>query len=379
MTGSASRTVIGSIFASLFFFVLSFHSAAGSPGKAQPRATPVHEAMLEPEIVLPTPTPAFWQNIIAESSGPAVQKQITENECCPYPKWTSDSEWILYVDSLGAAGTGLYGVPADGGPPTFLTSQLGSFSYDLSLVAYPESGLVYIERWADGERWLVPSQGREVYISRENEWIAWEYGSTAIQNQDLLQRTIWVANLRGEEAHELVTIHGGRFIGWIDAGKALLVSGRLSPLSPSGIWRIDRESGAGRLLFETDRPRDILISPAGEWLAFTLAFQSNKTQNGIWVLRNDGSSIKRLPVYGSYRWRADGELLIIPYDFDAPGPYILHMDLQDNEIWKLTDPAQTEIPIANNDWQPSPDGSRIVYFSSQDHNLWVVALPSPSD
>ncbi|MDF1500181.1 MAG: hypothetical protein P1P76_06915 [Anaerolineales bacterium] len=379
MIGRFARQAVSGLIISGILGVVSFRTAQGRFEPPEAGSPGILRATLEPRAVIPTPAPSAHPDVQPVGGALAVPKQITNDGCCPYPQWSADSEWVLFVDSIGSDGPGLYGVPAEGGPATFLTGRIGSFSQDLSLVAYPEAGLVYIERWAIGDRWLVPSQGREVYLSHENEWVAWEYGSTSIQNQDLKQRTIWIASIKGEEARELVTVHGGRFLGWINHGQALLVSGRLSPLSPAGVWRIERESGAGRLLFSTDHPRDVLISPKGEWLALTVAFQADHSKNGLWVMRTDGSGITRLPVYGSYRWRAEGELLVIPYDFEAENPYLWQVSVETNQFWELTRPEDDDLVIANNDWQPSPDGRKIVFSSHADRNLWVMSLPDPPE
>lgn len=375
MTGKSIK-IIGFGFV-LGLLVASVNFRIGQSGyiPADVSSPAMLKSTLEPQSVNPTPTPLPVLEVQAPTGETSVPFTITDDECCPYPRWSADSEWVLFVDSVGLDGPGLYGVPFAGGRATFLTSRVGSFSEDLSLVAYPEAGLVYVERWAIGDRWLVPSQGREVHISHENEWIAWQYGSTSIQNQDLKQQTIWIANIKGEDSRALVTVHGGGFIGWVDEGKALLVSGRLSPLSPSGIWRVDRVTGAARLLFSTERARDVLISPGGEWLAFTVAFQSDHEQNGLWTLKTDGSLVVRLPVYGSYRWRSEGELLVIPFDFEEDGPYLWQINIENDQIWALTDPHELEMSIANNDWQASPDGEKIVFYSQTDRNLWVLRLP----
>ena len=377
MTGKFSRVGLVSVLLTVLLASVNVRMAYGRVSSSESAQGEPLKATVAPHVVTATPTPAFAPEVIELTASNPEAVQITEDGCCPYPDWSSDSEWVLFVDSEGKEGPGLYGVPAAGGPATFLTARVGSYSEDLSLVAYPEAGLVYVERWAIGDRWLVPSEGREVFLSHENEWIAWEYGSTSIQDQDLKQRTIWIATIRGEDARELVTVHGGRFLDWIDHGKAILVSGRLSPLSPSGIWRVDRDSGAATLLFSTDRARDVLISAEGEWLVLTVAFQSDRSKNGIWVLRTDGSFTTRLPVYGSYRWKQEGQLLIIPYDFEAQGPYLWQIDIKADQIWALTDPEKTELPIGNNDWQPSPDGNKVVFYSHNDDSLWVLDLPKP--
>lgn len=375
MTGKSPRVIGSGLLLGFLVAMLNFRIVQGRVDPAGIHSPYALKATLGPDTVNPTPTPLPIIEVQAAPGDTSLPSRITDDECCLYPHWSSDSEWVLFVNPVGREGPGLYGVPAAGGSATFLTSRVGVFSEDLSLVAYPEAGLVYVERWAIGDRWLVPSQGREVHLSHENEWIAWEYGSTSIQNQDLKQQTIWIANVKGEGARALVTVHGGGFIGWIDQGNALLVSGRLSPLSPAGIWRVDRVSGAARLLFSTERARDVLISPEGEWLAFTVAFQTEHEKNGLWTLKTDGSTLKRLPAYGSYRWRSEGELLLIPYDFAAKSPYLWQFNIEEDQIWALTDPDEIELPIANNDWQASPDGEKIVFYSQSDRNLWVLRLP----
>jgi hypothetical protein len=95
----------------------------------------------------------------------------------------------------------------------------------------------------------------------------------------------------------------------------------------------------------------------------------------LWTLKTDGSLVVRLPVYGSYRWRSEGELLVIPYDFEADGPYLWQINIENDQIWALTDPDEIELPIANNDWQASPDGEKIVFYSQTDRNLRVLRLP----
>jgi hypothetical protein len=179
---------------------------------------------------------------ISELTEPPVR--LTQGGCCPYAGWSHDSEWILYLDGkLEEASTGLYSLPRSGGPPGRLSERFGIFSTDWSLVAYQEAGQVFVERWADAARWSVPSNGRAVSFSPDMTQLAWEYGATGIQSPDRRQAQVWTSNLRGEGARELVTIHGGELVGWVGGSEAILVTGRLSPPGPAGIWRIDTVTG----------------------------------------------------------------------------------------------------------------------------------------
>jgi Tol biopolymer transport system component len=62
---------------------------------------------------------------------------------------------------------------------------------------------------------------------------------------------------------------------------------------------------------------------------------------------------------------------------DEPDPYVLQFDLEEDRAWRITDPVKTSLAIANNDWQVSPDGKKMVFLSAIDGNLQVLHLPSP--
>jgi hypothetical protein len=69
--------------------------------------------------------------------------------------------------------------------------------------------------------------------------------------------------------------------------------------------------------------------------------------------------------------------LVIPLDLEQPGPALWQVDAINGRSWRLIDPLHTSWQIASNDWQPSPDGEKIVFRSAVDQNLWVLELPSP--
>jgi hypothetical protein len=307
---------------------------------------------------------------------PPTPVAISPPGCCSYPGWSADSEWVLFIDAPGGVGSsGVYSIPRGGGPITKVTDRVGIFSPDWSLVAYPEAGRIYIERWQDGERWTVPSAGREIHFSPSARLIAWEIGSSSIQNPDVRVSTIWVSDLKGQGARELVTVHGGGLIGWTEGEEALIVGGRLTPAGPAGIWRIQVEDGAGRLLFNVNEPREALLSPDGRLLALIVAFETQPDRNGLWILSTNGDGAQRLELFGSYRWRSADQLILIPFDWSSSSPYLLQYDANSKEWWSLTSPRYTQIAIANNDWQISPDGNWMVYHSIEDQSLNLLQLP----
>jgi hypothetical protein len=329
-----------------------------------------------PPFPTPTPEPDLTIAHLPGNRPRALPIRITDGGCCPYPRWSSDSEWVMLFDA-GEKGDapGLYSIPREGGSPTLLTTRIGVYSQDWSFVAYPEAGAVYIERWVDGERWVVPSQGNRVFFSPSGNQIAWELGSRGIRHPDLRQQAIWLADVDGGMAREVVTVNGGHFIGWAAGEEAIVVYGRLAPDGPAGIWRVSTDDGAGRLLFEVERPRSLLLSPAGGWLAFFMAFENQPGRNGLWIIGIDDSAEQHYSFIGAYRWREEGQLLVIPQDLNSPGAYLWQIDSHEDIVWELTDPRFDSLPIASNDWQPAPDGSAIIFRSHEDHNLWVFPLP----
>lgn len=335
------------------------------------RATPADLILLTPTKTparTSTPTPLT----VLEAT------RLTSGGCCPYPSWSPGSKWVPFLDRPGPnEPAGLYAVPANGGEITLVVERVGVYSRDWSQVAYRQDGQTLVERWADGMRWEIPNEGRTIRFSPSGRAVEWEVMSRGINFPDLRQRAIWLANFDGTQAREVVTVNGGQFVGWVGNEEEIIVTGRLAPYGPAGIWQISVENGAGRLLLEMEHPRSPLLSPEGDWLAFTVAFDLDQELNGLWVMRTDGSIVRKIEMYGSYRWRREGVLLVIPLDLEDPGSSLWQIDIVSDEKYKLTDPTVTSLPIANNDWQPSPDGTQIVFLSAEDRNLWVLPLPEP--
>jgi len=94
-------------------------------------------------------------------------------------------------------------------------------------------------------------------------------------------------------------------------------------------------------------------------------------------VRADGSRRQKLPstLFGSYRWRDDHRLLIIPLRPTAAFHELWEFDAQSGTARALTKAETIPIKIANNDWAVAPDGHSIVFVSALDHNLWLLPLP----
>ncbi len=337
--------------------------------RAQPAATPSPQPpgsasgpLLLP--VIPTATPQS-----------AVLPLVPEADCCTGVFWSPDSVWVAYVARpKGARAAGIYGAAVDGSGVRRLYSRVGLLSPDWSLMAYPDDGKTILMSTASGRKWVLPAAGKAVWFSPSKDRIIWETGSSTYAHLDLRRRAIWMANIDGSRALKAVTTYGGGFIGWTAAEANLLVSGRLSAYDPRGVWVIPLDASPPWLLFEADRIRDPLLSPDGAWLAFYLAFGADAAQDGLWLVKTDGSQQHHLPIFGAYRWRSGDQLLVIPQTMPPGELELLQVDAPSGESKRLT-LAEPGLLISANDWQPSPDGRWLAYVSADGGGLMLAPLP----
>lgn len=337
-----------------------FARAATDPA-AQPPGQPFRPAEDTPSPVV-TPAPQ------------AVR--LTSGACCPYPSWSPDSRRVVFLHKPDPEGqTGLFAVGVDGGRPELVSWTVGLFSPDWTYLAFPLEDQTIVQRLQDRMQWTIPNGGRGIRFSPSGRMIAWQVARLRADNPDLQERTLWIASPNGLGAQPLITVIGGGLIGWVDEEQSILVSGRLSLDGPSGIWRISTFNGSAELLHQVAKPRDPLLSPRGGWLALYTALQPRPEDNGLWLLRLRDGAVRRLTFFGSYRWRSEGQLLVIPLDLEEVSPSLWQVDASSGRARRLIDPTLTPLPIANNDWQVSPDSAWIVFLSSQDRNLWLLPLP----
>lgn len=288
--------------------------------------------------------------------------------------------------------SGVWGVNVSGGEPQFVADRVGVYSPDQSLVAYPEGGQTYVERLAlprggasrsgvegGGERWrIVNAAGRAVSFSPDSRSILWQAASSS-ENFDRRMVEVWIANLDGSESRVVARLIGGGVSGWFPDGQRLLVSGRESLSDDPYLAALNLADGSLTVVARGPRLRGGTLSPEGGWIAYQITFSGDPAQDGLWVARTDGSEARRLEVFGAYRWRSEGKLLLIPLDANAgaAGHRLLEVDAASGAARALTDPAVTPFRVAGGDWSVSPDGRRVVFVSAGDHNLWVIDLPPP--
>jgi hypothetical protein len=369
----------------LVLLLLPACSAAGSP--QQPQADPTRLS-LDPGTIQPaasaivlsptlTALPASTTFTPSPNPTPApVLRQLTAGGCCVGPFWSPDSAQVLYLDRPAPdAPAGIWSVAPEGGEPALVTNRLGLYSQDMAYLAYPENGITVIERAADGARWNLANGGRAVAFSPDNTLLAWTAGQTG-PPFDTARRTIWISAIAGSQARPVADVFGGSLVGWLPGGR-LLISGRLDAQEPeTSLWVVDLEAEQWvEILRSGQRLRGTLISPEGGWLAYQVLFGEKPEDDGLWAVNLVTGERKKLTLFGAYRWRAEGQLLVVPLDMTSPIHQLWEVAVLTGKTHPLTSRAVTPLRIANGDWAVSPDGKYIVYVSAVDDNIWVMDLP----
>jgi hypothetical protein len=307
---------------------------------------------------------------------------------------------VLYIDKPGPElPVGIWGVDTTQPQPTpeLITERIAFYTADLAFRIEPGQDRTIIERLAvplaqsqalsgtgsltssippPGTTWEVPTGGRSVSISPGYQRIAWQVSNEDIPTE---RRTtqVWVANLDGSAPHMVANLPRGGLSGWI-SDDVLLLSGRDTLNAHEQVlFTFALADGSQVELARGARLRGGGLSPDGAWLAYFVALDEDTTQNGIWLVRTDGTGRHRLgrDLFGAYQWRDNHRLLIIPFQPEADYYAIWEFDVETEQARQLTDPQITPFKIANGDWTVSPDGRHVAFVESEDRNIWLLTLP----
>jgi Tol biopolymer transport system component len=353
--------------------VATFSPASLTVPASQP---PVSSPVLPLTATL-TPLPSATATLPPTATPPPSVRQLTEGGCCVRPFWSSDGSQVRFIDRPSdTSPSGIWGVDLEGGDPVFIAARPGIYSPDESLVAYPSGGRTIIERVADGETWTAPSNGRPVNFSPDSRRIAWQIASSTV-NFDRRVVQVFVASVDGTDVAQVAQLVGGSLVGWFPDSQRLLITRRPEAGEEIELAILDLASGEQNVIVAAPRLRGIALSPLGGWLAYLVSFSGDANLDGLWLVRSDGTSARRLDNFGAYAWRAEGQLLLIPLELDSSSNRLLEVDASTGQTRELIDPSQTPLHIAEGNWSLSPDGSRLAFVAAEDHNIWVMDLPQP--
>jgi Tol biopolymer transport system component len=335
--------------------------------------TPTLTATLTPRpSSTPRPTPTPTPQLV----------QLTAGGCCVMPSWSPDSRQVLFIDKPSAdAPGGLYAVDILAGalkPPQW-SGRVGLYSPDRSLVAYPDQSSMVVEKPSTGDKWALPGI-LPIIFAPDGQHLAWDIDLDISGPFDRRPSDLFVADFDERKPVRVARVYGGGLVGWLPGSMKLMYSGRPSlDVRERTLTVLDRTTNVTTPLVTVERLSGITVSNDGTWIAYYITFDADKSRNGIWVQRTDGSQAHRLEMFGGYQWRDDSHLLVIPMRKSGDQAFeVWEVDAASGKARKLTDPAVTPLQILNGDWRVSPDGRHIVYVNSADRNLWMLTLPGMS-
>lgn len=315
---------------------------------------------LEPPVVLFTPE----------------VKALTEAGCCVNPFWSIDGQTVMYLDKPTPDGQlGIYGVPITGGEPQLATDRIGLPSPDQRYRAYlDEFGQTIVEPFNSEVQWVIPNGGLRVFFSPQSTRLAWSQTTrTTICEQR--PTTISIADIDGSDPKEVITLYCGGFAGWLDEDH-LLLTGRVEEGTQDVVlFSLNVLDGTRTDIVTNQRIRNVEVANGGEWIMYTIMLHPEDSSNdGIWVVKRDGTVRYKLAVVGSAHWRDATHLLIVPFEIDVESHKLWEFDVITGEAYAITDPTVTKFKIANGDWAISPTGNHIVMLG-ENEGLWLLTLP----
>jgi Tol biopolymer transport system component len=397
-----SSTRLGLLGASLVGLVLTACGATSSPTRAQLRqlpdptwtaspvvsatATQLVSAVIEllPSVVAPVvPTPgASSTSTPLPSSTLSAQprlRQLSSGGCCSQPFWSSDSRYVQFIDRPASRPLGIYGVDIERpGSPILVSEWVVTTSSGGDFYVYPDGNTTVVQHAASGEKHVITNGGRPVSVSPDGQRLLWQVIDRR-GDFDKRRSQIYVANIDGSNPRVVGETIGLGWSEWIDSQRILLVGLPLKDQSLVSIatLTLGAENRDDQLLelVQVYRPQETLISPRGSWLVYLLTFQVDPNDDGLWLVRTDGSRPPhKLDFFGSFHWRDDTHLLYVPLELDVDSHTLWEYDVIDDASQRLTDPAQIPFKIANNDWTVSPNGRYVAFVNAADHNLWLIDL-----
>ncbi len=224
----------------------------------------------------------------------------------------------------------------------------------------------------------VNNGGRSISFSPDATRIVWTV-QEEVGGFDVRRSQLWSANIDGADARQITTRYGGGVLGWMPDSQRVLVGGKTNRADEKATLSIlNLADGSTRDLIPIERLRSGALSPDGRWLMYFVGQARDTTADGIYLLDLNAQvpQPQRMEFFGAYRWRDANRLLYVPLQPGAPGNELWQLDVTTLEQTRLIDAsADSPFKIANGDWDVARDGSKLIFLSARDRNIWMATLP----
>jgi hypothetical protein len=221
----------------------------------------------------------------------------------------------------------------------------------------------------------VNTDGALPTISADNSRLLWQIADyLLVPGEDYPAVEIFTSEIDGSQPRRLWQQAGGEAM-WLDATRVLIVTPELdSPQTTLTVY--DTTTDQSYELGTWDWLRGLDVGPGGERIMFYLIWQTDPAQNGVYTLPTQaGATTEKLPWFGAWRWRDNDSVYYLPFSIgwhNADKQVIGYYNFAMHVTRYVTNINTMPITIGNNDWSVSPDGSRILFRSALDHELWLL-------
>ncbi|GEM47156.1 hypothetical protein DC3_27910 [Deinococcus cellulosilyticus NBRC 106333 = KACC 11606] len=302
---------------------------------------------------------------------PGKEIRLTSGGCCVQPEFTPDSSRVMFMDRPDTKSPlGWYAVQPQGKPQALL--PLGWYSPDLQQQVLPGALFMHPQHpEQEGLVHTVPAGVGEVFWAPDGSSFAWneieEKGTS-----DVWPSTLQLSSSQSS-SFKPVTLYGGYaggVRGFLDRDTLIVVGRKALQQKLQTMYTLNLHTQQTRTLETAQEIRGVSISKNGKWVAYLLSFSPHH-KNGLFVVNREGRRLQ-VPGFGSYRWKDEDTLLLVPMK-DTPQRHTVHH-------WTVGDPelrplVQLSGKISNDQWVVSPDGKNLAYVQSQDHNIYGLKLP----
>jgi hypothetical protein len=298
-----------------------------------------------------------------------------------YFRFAADGRLVFFAKSATDNRIGSWALTPGDPAWTFLTPGFGNFTPDLALAALTDkaAGTTVITELT-GSKTLATLQNRAspTIFSPDQKMVAYLLRSLQQAGPEEPQRfDLWVANRDGSQARSIWNGLEAANLAWFPGGRRLLWTGRDAANQRFGLWVKDftvSDNSPAYTIIESKGLTMAALSQDGHSVAYWVMLQGSR-YSGVWLAQADGSQAKKLDWVGGFRWADTGELLYVPVrQGNETASALWSFNPASGQSIRLTDPAQTPLKIALDQWQIAPGAKSIVFRNATDNALWQLTF-----
>lgn len=332
----------------------------------------VARSLRQTVVVAPMSAPVAPADHIAQRATVGQPTRLTPPGCCPAARWLADSRRVVFYH-LPDQGTPGAWTADESGALTLLWPRFGHVDGEGKVIASQVGDTTLVEHLVSGAQWTLANDGVESRPAPDGRSVAYLARLLPGGRTYDSQERVMVNRLDGRGSRALLDLARADYLSWFPDSRRLVVFGWRPEGSSPGLWVIDTDTGQSQQIVAANFLTAIAVSPDGQWIAYLAALQPTAAENGVWIVRPDGSDLRRIAHERGFHWAADSQALLALTPV-AGGKEIHRIDIASNTRSVVVAHADVDFDVEADDWSVAPDGHAIVYRSSRDRALWVLPL-----